>query len=246
MATQFGTSADGGYFIIDSDGSDGDTFDVYRKTQTPSETLMSVGPDEGFVFGDFGAQLNWLDQTFFFYDGDWDFRFTGDFIIKHGGTTKIQFDFSANTTILSDNDWVIRHSGSANADINIRANDDLVLVYGDLIGAATPEFRIVKNTAKVFEIDENGDTSVFGSLDVTKSISSSFSINAGLSMQCKGNLLINKGSGSVPPSYLILVDISGTKHYLWVDDTGDLRINPNSPPTFVNEGTLGTVVGTQT
>jgi hypothetical protein len=48
--------------------------------------------------------------------------------------------------------------------------------------------------------------------------------------------------GSEKPAIITLYDHAGVPHYLWVDNTGDLRIHTSKPS---NEDSDGTVVGAQ-
>lgn len=62
-----------------------------------------------------------------------------------------------------------------------------------------------------------------------------------------GNSLVSTvvvSGGNSHPGTVSLHEVDGTKHYLWVDTGGNLRIGTSSP-TYTTSDSIGTVVGTQ-
>ena len=51
--------------------------------------------------------------------------------------------------------------------------------------------------------------------------------------------------GFFQPGMIELKEQDGTPHYLWVDDTGDLKIHTSIPTDPSNAGGQGVVVGSQ-
>lgn len=122
----------------------------------------------------------------------------------------------------------------AQVDGDLDASPNGVTTYGVRASADNGD------TANYSFFGQSGDVAL---LQTAASGATEKKLQLGKSSDTIWNLLEVYDGGSEKPGLLTLFDHTGTPWYLWVDNTGDLRIHSAKP---TDEDVDGTVVGTQT
>jgi hypothetical protein len=95
----------------------------------------------------------------------------------------------------------------------------------------------------VFKLSGNSQVEIFANSDRSNALKAS-AFDNGANGGCSITLERNSHSTTPAAAFILMEDKSGTDYFLWVDDSGVLRIH-TAVPTNAND-TAGTVVGTQT
>lgn len=144
---------------------------------------------------------------------------------------------SENATIVLDRLNANAVVLSQNIDLDINDDSNVAL---DAVNAGNGGGLLVNNqgTGDLLDLQDGGNSVLKatdgGNLEV-----------GDLTVAGNTPMLVVKGDDDSDndPGVIVLYDHTGTANYLWVDNTGDLRIHTSAP---TNEASDGTVVGAQT
>lgn len=146
--------------------------------------------------------------------------------------------------------WATLQAGDGSAYRPIQMNPNGGGVHFADGSASEPSVAFASDTnTGLYRVSADIVAVAAGGAAVMKYENASGSYYVTMSGQSSGNngptLTIERTSASTgAPGILSLYDKSGTRYYLWVDSTGDLRVGTTAPSVLGGD-TGGTVVGTQ-
>lgn len=156
-------------------------------------------------------------------------------------------DASNHTTVfaLGDSNQALHITDLAAkaTDWNVSADTHPTVYVHSNTTPATDYLRLGNHTGTTADIDVVGGTTL--NIQVggdTKMTVAANAVVVGDASDTAANTLSLFDGGTNKPGQIVLYDHTGSAHYLWVDNTGDLRIHTSAPS---DEDMDGTVVGSQ-